>query len=44
MGSGLASKQLYPVLMKYFFKSAAKMEQFWDALGVAKRFAKPLGD
>ena len=43
-GSGHANKQLYPVLMRYFFKSAAKMEEFWNALGVAKRFAKPLGD
>jgi hypothetical protein len=34
--------QMFPVLMKYFFKNTQKMNEFWSHLSVASQYVKPL--
>jgi len=35
---------LFPLLLKYSFKSEAKLTQFWRSYGVQKHFSRPLFD
>ena len=36
--------QLFPVLMRYFFKTKQKMHEFFRVLKVQEKFGKPLAD
>ena len=38
------SPQLFPILMKFFFKSQEKMTEFWTQFGLQKTFSKHLYD
>ena len=36
------SIHLFPILMRYFFKSLAKLQEFWTSQRVHNKFVKPL--